>query len=59
MIPPKAGAAVGLPNNPPVEAPAGLELKSDVLPPNTGVAPVPKLVVAIGLPNADCPNGLL
>ena len=39
--------------------PAGFELKREVLPlPKTGVAPEPKLVVVIGLPNADCPNGL-
>lgn len=38
----------------------GLELKSDevLLLPKTGVAPLPKLVVVIGLPNADWPNGL-
>lgn len=63
-LPPKdgwvnAGGVVVLPNKPPVVEPAGFELKREVLPlPKTGVAPEPKLVVVIGLPNADCPNGL-
>lgn len=49
-----------MPNNPLVEEPAGFELKSEVLPlPKTGVVPIPKLVVVIGLLNADWPKGLL
>lgn len=54
-----AGGVVVLLNKPPVVEPAGFELKREVLLlPKTGAAPVPKLVVVIGLPNADCPNGL-
>ncbi|KYQ46935.1 hypothetical protein ALC60_14024 [Trachymyrmex zeteki] len=55
-----AGGVVVFPNKPPVVEPVGLELKSDevLLLPKTGVAPLPKLVVVMGLPNADCPNGL-
>ena len=49
-----------MPNKPPVVEPVGFELKREVLLlPKTGVPPLPKLVVAIGLPNADCPNGLV
>lgn len=49
-----------LPNKPPVVEPVGFELNREVLLlPKTGVAPLPKLVVAIGLPNADCPKGLV
>lgn len=48
-----AGGVVVLPNKPPVVEPVGLELKSEVLLPKTGVAPLPKLVVVMGLPNAD------
>lgn len=64
LLPPKdgwvnAGGVVVLPNKPPVVELAGFELKREVLLlPKTGAAPVPKLVVVIGLPNADCPNGL-
>jgi len=54
-----AGGVVVFPNKPPVVEPVGLELKSEVLLlPKTGVAPLPKLVVVMGLPNADWPNGL-
>lgn len=55
---PNPGVAVALENKPPVAGPAGFELNSGVPPPKTGVAPVPKLVVAIGLPKADWPKGL-
>lgn len=50
-----AGGVVVLPNKPPVVEPVGLELKSDevLLLPKTGAAPLPKLVVVMGLPNAD------
>lgn len=70
MLPPKdgwvlvgclnAGGVVVLPNKPPVVEPVGLELKSDevLLLPKTGAAPLPKLVVVMGLPNADWANGL-
>lgn len=49
-----------LPNKPPVVEPVGLELKSGevLVLPKTGVAPLPKLVVVMGLPNADWANGL-
>lgn len=69
LVPPKdgwvlvgclnAGGVVVLPNKPPAVEPVGLELKSELLVPKTGVPPLPKLVVVIGLPKADWPNGLL
>lgn len=58
MVPPKAGVILVLPKRLPVFVPAGLALNSDVLLPNTGAVPVPKVVVA-GFPKADCPKGLL
>lgn len=63
-LPPKdgwvnAGGVVVLLNRPPAVAPEGFELNNEVLLlPKTGVVPLPKLVVAIGLPNVVCPNGL-
>jgi hypothetical protein len=59
VLAPKVGVVVVFPNKLPAVVPAGLLLKREVLLPKIGGALEPKLVVAMFLPKADCPNGLL